>query len=110
MELDIEGSFDRPSRLPAVLRPLGIWLGLGAFLAGSILLGGALAAPGAEPFAGPLLLVLGVALVGGAFAMEPTGLQLDPEIEFTGSERYLAVGVAALFVILAAAVLALALL
>jgi hypothetical protein len=108
MEPEIDGSFDRPTPLSAVLRPLGLWLGLGSFLAGAILLGGALDAPGAEPFAGPLLLLLGVALVGGVFAMEPTGYRPDPEIEFTAPRRYLAVGVAALFVVLAAVVLALA--
>jgi hypothetical protein len=108
MDLQLRESLDRPDPLRVCLRPLSIWLGLATFLGGSILLGSTLASPNADPFAGPLLLLVGVALVGGGFTMEPTDLFPDPEVAFTGSERYFGAAVSVLFVLLAGAVLVLA--
>ena len=61
---------------------------------GAIALGAQLAdQPGAtEAVTGPLLLLLGVALVGGGFLMDPTGLFLDPDVEFSGRQWYVVAG------------------
>ena len=90
---DFETDFDGPDSRRDALRPLAIWLGLSTFLVGAIVLGARLAQSGsAEAFAGPMLLLLGVSLVGGGFLMEPTDLFLDPEIEFSGREWYVVAG------------------
>lgn len=89
----------------AVARPVAIWLGLVGFFLGSVLFGNALASAGTRPFGGPLLMLLGVALVGGGFTMAPTGLAFDPDIEFSGLARSVIVGCSSLFVVLAALVL-----
>ena len=103
MELDLDAGFERPEPLRTVLRPLAIWLGLAVFFLGSIALGAALAAQSGtvRAFVGPMLLVLGVALVGGGFTMEPTPLVLDPDIEFTGREWYGLVCISVLFLLVA---------
>ena len=107
MELGIDALVDRPDSLRPRLRPVAIWLGLVTFLAGAIGLGAALAG-GAEPFTGPLLLLLGVALVGGGFGMTPTTNALDPDLEFDRARRSFVVAVSALFLVLAVAVVVLA--
>ena len=76
------------------LRPAAIFLGLGVFLGGSLLLGAALAAAGTSrlmAYTGALLMLLGVALVGGALVMAPSDYWLDPNIELEGPRRYLVV-------------------
>ncbi|MFB6233092.1 MAG: hypothetical protein ABEH61_02420 [Haloarculaceae archaeon] len=93
--------------LSRTLRPVAVYLGLAAFLIGSVVLGTALAAD--QParvtvYTGPMLLLLGVSLVGGALVMEPSEFWLDPDIEFTGLPRYVATGVSSLFVLVVAAV------
>ncbi len=89
-----------------LVRPAAIWLGLGSFFVGSILFGDALAGTGAIPHAGPLLMLLGVALVGGGFTMEPTDFEYDPGLTFSGMEWYVITGVSALFVAVSAVLLA----
>jgi hypothetical protein len=78
-------------------------------MAGTLALGATLATPGgeAEPFLGPLFLLLGVSLIGGGFTMDATEFFLDPEIEFSGTRRYFVAGVSLLFLVLSAAVLVL---
>ncbi len=98
---ELDRLLDRPDSLRDLLRPLSIWLGLTVFLAGAITLGAALAA-GTDPILGPLLLLLGVSLVGGGFTMTPSDFFLDPETEFVGPRRYFVAGVSVLFVLLAA--------
>ena len=92
LELDVP--FDRPDSPRDLFRPLAIWFGLAVFLLGAVTLGAALAdqSGAVEAFTGPMLLVLGVALVGGGFLMEQSDFFLDPEIEFEGREWYLVVG------------------
>ena len=107
MELGLEALVDRPDSLRPRLRPVAIWLGLVTFLAGAIRLGATLAG-GTDPFTGPVLLLLGVALVGGGFAMNPTTHALDPDVEFDRARRHFVVGVSALFLLLAAGVVVLA--
>jgi len=97
----------RVEPLSRALRPFGVFLGLAVFLLGAVVLGDALAtdAPAVVArYTGPMLMALGVSLVGGAFVMEPTSYWLDPEIEFDGPKRYFVAGVSALFVLVVAVV------
>jgi hypothetical protein len=91
----------RPDSLADSLRPLAIWLGLGTFFLGAILLGASLARESADAVVGPMFLLLGVSLVGGGFLMDPTEFFLDPEIEFTGREWYVVAGASVLLLALA---------
>lgn len=82
-------------------------LGLGTFLLGAIVLGSALAAtrPGrVQLYTGPLLVLLGVSLVGGGFDTSPSDHWLHPEVEFAGTPRYVVGGVSALCLTVAALV------
>lgn len=91
--------------LSRYLRPAAIFLGLGVFLLGSLVLGAALAIdrlPQMYLYGGSILLLLGVSLIGGGFVMEASEFWLDPEIEFAGPWRYFVAGVSALFLALAA--------
>lgn len=100
--LELDTQLNRPDSLHDVLRPLAIWLGLGTFFVGAIVLGGRLAESGmAEAFTGPMLLLLGVALVGGGFLIEPTGFFLDPEVEFAGRVWYVVAGATVFLLVLA---------
>lgn len=74
MEIDLRPAADieAPSKS---LRPAATFLGLGVFLGGSVLLGAALAAAGISrllAYTGSLLMLLGVALVGGALVVAPS--------------------------------------
>jgi hypothetical protein len=106
---ELDRWLDRPVSPRDLLRPLAIWLGLTVFLAGSIVLGAALA-EGADSVVGPLLMLLGVSLVGGGFTITPSDFFLDPEIEFAGTQWYFVVGVSLLFLLIAAVSFAVALL
>jgi hypothetical protein len=89
------------------LRPAAIFLGLGVFLLGALVLGAALATirpPRVYVYSGPLLLALGVALVGGALVMDPSEYWLDPDVEFRGWRRVVVVAVSVGFVVLAGVV------
>ncbi len=108
MELTPDGTLSRPEGSPQLLRPAAIWLGLGSFLVGSLFLGVTLAAENTTPFAGPILLLLGVALIGGGFTMETAPSRLDPDIEFEGLRWYFVAGISTLFLCLSAVVLLLA--
>jgi hypothetical protein len=94
---------DRPDSLRESLRPLAIWLGLGTFFVGALALGAALAdqSGATEAFAGPMFLLLGVALVGGGFLMDTTDFFLDPEVEFDGREWYVVAGASLFLLVLA---------
>ncbi|MFT4921911.1 MAG: hypothetical protein ACI8XM_001119 [Haloarculaceae archaeon] len=86
------------------VRPLAICFGLGVFFVGSIVLGSALAATQPsrlQSYLGPLLLLLGVSLIGGGFVMEPTEYWLDPEVSFDGPHLYFVAGSSGLFLVLA---------
>jgi hypothetical protein len=111
MEPGLDVPFDRPDPLRECLRPAAIWLGLAAFFVGALALGATLAARqsgAARAFTGPVLLLLGVALVGGGFTMSPTEFRLDPDIEFDGRRRYLVAGSSALLLAVAAGAMLLA--
>jgi hypothetical protein len=112
MELGFNSFRLRPGSLRRYLRPAAIWLGLGTFFAGALFLGATLAAPAgsAEIFTGPMLLLLGVSLIGGGFTMDVTDFLLDPKIEFEGRHRIFVAGISLLFLVLSAAVLALSVL
>ncbi len=88
---ELDAIVERPDSLHTVVRPLAIWLGLASFLFGAIAFGATLAAQSATvgTVTGPMLLLLGVSLVGGGFLMESTELFLDPDIEFQGREWYI---------------------
>jgi hypothetical protein len=89
------------------LRPAAIFLGLGVFLFGALVLGAALTTPRPPRvyvYSGPLLLALGVSLVGGALVMDPSGYWLDPDVEFRGWQRGVVVVASAGFVVLASVV------
>ena len=88
----------------SLVRPAAIWLGLATFFFGSILFGETLATS-ATAFEGPLFMLLGVALVGGGFTMEPSEFEYDPEIAFSGRRYYVVAGVSALFVAVTAGLL-----
>ncbi|MEF8784625.1 MAG: hypothetical protein V5A45_01740 [Haloarculaceae archaeon] len=92
--LEFDTLVDRPDSLSTVVRPLAIWLGLTSFFVGAIAFGATLAAQSGpvETATGPMLLLLGVSLVGGGFLMEQTALFLDPEIEFRGRQWYVVAG------------------
>lgn len=93
--------------LSRALRPVAVFLGLAAFLVGAVVLGAALAADHSARltlYTGPMLMLLGVSLVGGALVMEPSEYWLDPEVEITGLPRYFVVGVSGLFVLVVAVV------
>lgn len=103
MEIDLEPAADitAPSKS---FRPAAIFLGLGVFLLGSILLGADLAATETSrllAYTGSLLALLGVALVGGALVMAPSDYWLDPDIEFEGPRRYLVVTLSVLSLLFA---------
>jgi hypothetical protein len=86
------------------LRPGSIFLGLGTFLLGSIVLGAALGTshpPRAYVYSGSILLALGVSLVGGALVVVPSEHWLDPEVEFTGWQRHLVTATSVLCLALA---------
>jgi len=102
MGLGFDASLDRPEPLRELLRPVAIWLGIASFFAGTIATGATLAAGGTGTLTGPLLLFLGVSLIGGGFLMEPTEFLLDPELEFSGREWYFVAAVSVLFVLLTA--------
>ena len=90
--------------LSRYLRPTAIFLGLSLFLVGSLVLGAALAIeqlPQVYRYGGPILLLIGVSLVGGGFVMESSEYWLDPEIEFASPWRYFVAGVSVLFLVLA---------
>jgi len=104
MEIDLGPAADIEAPSES-LRPTAIFLGLGVFLLGAIILGAALA--DTQPsrflaFTGALLVILGVSLVGGALVMAPSDYWLDPDIEFEGPERYLVVAVSVLSLLFAA--------
>jgi len=111
MDSTFDSVIARPALSSALLRPATIWSGLASFFAGALVLGGTLAdqSGGADPFTGPILLLFGVSLVGGGFAMEPVDQFLDPDVAFEGTGRYFAAGVSLLFGLLAVAALVLAL-
>jgi hypothetical protein len=93
VEIDLRPAADieAPSKS---LRPAATFLGLGVFLGGSVLLGAALAAAGISrllAYTGSLLMLLGVALVGGALVVAPSDHWLDPDVESEGPRRYLVV-------------------
>lgn len=106
LALDDPGTRIEPSGL---VRPAAIWVGLGTFLLGSILFGDTLARAGTQPFEGPVLMLLGVALVGGGFTMDRSEMVYDPEIEFSGLEYYAVAGVSTLLLVVAAVLLVLSL-
>jgi hypothetical protein len=107
MELGPNGSSNRPFPRYRYLRPAAVWLGLASFFVGSLFLGATLAPPeeSAEPLAGPVLLSVGVGLVGGAFTTDATDVALDPDVEFEGVGRYFAAGISVVFLSLSIAVL-----
>jgi hypothetical protein len=106
---ELDTRLHRPDSLRELLRPLAIWLGLVTFFLGAIALGARLArAETTEAFVGPMLLLLGVALVGGGFLMDRTDFLLDPEVEFSGREWYVVAGASVLLLALAVVVGALA--
>jgi|AntRauTorcE11898_2_1112593.scaffolds.fasta_scaffold76740_1 hypothetical protein len=86
--LELDALVERPDSLRTVVRPLAIWVGLASFFVGAIAFGAMLAAQSGtgETVIGPMLLLLGVSLVGGGFLMDRTELFLDPEIEFRGRQ------------------------
>ncbi len=93
--------------LSRTLRPVAVFFGLAVFLVGAVVLGVALAADQSVRVAlytGPMLLLLGVALIAGAFLMETSEHWLDPGVEVTGLLRYAVAGVSALFVLVVAVV------
>jgi hypothetical protein len=98
---ELDRWLDRRLSVRDHLRPLAIWLGLTVFMAGSIALGAALA-EGVDSVVGPLLMILGVSLVGGGFTMAPTDSFLDPDIEFTDEQWYFVAAVSVLFLLIAA--------
>jgi hypothetical protein len=107
MEIQLEEHSEALEPLQRYLRPSAIFLGLGTFLLGAIVLGSALAAARpahVELYLGPLVLLLGVGLVGGAFLMEPSDHWLDPEVAFEGLRRYFVATVSTASVLLAAAI------
>jgi hypothetical protein len=92
---------------PRHLRTAAIFAGLGTFLLGAIVLGSALAVeqPGRiQTYVGPMLLLLGVSLIGGGFVMRRSDHWLDPELTFEGGRRYFVAGTALVSVVLAGAV------
>ena len=97
--LEFDAQLHRPESLADGLRPLAIWLGLGTFFLGALALGATLAQGAAGAFTGPMLLLLGVSLVGGGFLMEPTEFALDPEVEFSGREWYVVAGASVLLLV-----------
>ena len=104
MELDLRPAADIEP-LSKSLRPAAIFLGLGVFLLGAIVLGAALAADGTSrllAYTGTLLMLLGVSLIGGALVMDPSDFWLDPEIELEGPGRYLVVALSVLCLLFAA--------
>jgi hypothetical protein len=109
---EFDPSIERPDPLRTALRPFAIWLGMVSFLVGAIVFGATLADQSGqvEAFTGPMLLLLGVSLVGGGFLMEATDLFLDPEIEFSGREWYVVAGASVLLLTLAVATAAFAVL
>ena len=101
VHLKLGDGLDGPLRY---LRPAAIFAGLAVFLLGALVLGAALAstpAPRVYLSGGPILLLLGVALVGGGLVMEPSEYWLDPEVEFTGLQRQFVAGASALFLCVA---------
>jgi len=111
MDSRLDSVIPRPALSSALLRPATIWAGLALFFAGTLVLGATLAAEsgGTDPFSGPILLLLGVSLIGAGFAMEPADRFLDPDVRFEGTRRYFAAGVSLLFGLLAVAALVVAL-
>lgn len=111
MKIGLRDPLDRPVSLRDCLRPVAIWLGLACFFLGSIFLGDTLAARqfgDAEAFTGPVLMSLGVSLVGGGFTMDPTNRRLDPVVTFQGRQQYIVAGLSGLFLALAAIAMVLA--
>ena len=104
MQAHLNGLEEELDLYTRYLRPGAIFLGLGVLLLGAIVLGASLTVsqpPRMYVYSGPILVLLGVSLVGGGLVMEPSEYWLDPEIEFVGWQRNFVAGISVAFLLFA---------